>query len=207
MKTKTICVNLFGGPGCGKSTLAAKLFSELKDRKVSTELVREYVKTWAWEGRKVDPASQIYLLGKQASYENKLYGRVEYIVTDSPVLLAGYYATQQPDGKCLYVSDAALAYIEAHTDEVEYINILLRRKKSYDPRGRYETEAEAVERDKGIKDYLNAHNIEYRTCNPNLRSILLELGFVKPNLLERLWTKILSLVKQNAIGSNQFGGS
>jgi hypothetical protein len=188
--TKTTCINLFGGPGCGKSTLAAGLFSELKDRKVSVELVREYVKTWAWEGRRVDPASQIYLLGKQASYENKLYGKVEYIVTDSPVLLAGYYATLQPDGKCSYVSDAALAYTAAHDDEVEYVNILLVREKAYDPRGRYESETEAISRDKGIKEYLDTHGISYTICSPSLKALLHTMGLRQLNIWDRAMLKL-----------------
>ena len=28
----TLVVNLFGGPGCGKSTLMARIFAELKTR-------------------------------------------------------------------------------------------------------------------------------------------------------------------------------
>lgn len=173
---KTTCINLFGGPGTGKSTLAARLFSELKDQKKNVELVREYVKTWAWEGRKVDAASQIYLLGKQASYENKLYGKVDFIVTDSPVLLAGIYALRHPEEKCKYVSDAALGYIRAHSDEVEYVNIFLQREKEYDPRGRFESEEQAKEMDEFIKKYLVDNNI----CFYEVRSRIGEvMNFLK----------------------------
>jgi len=48
----TRVINLLGGPGVGKSTAAAKLFAKYKDEGKSVELVREYVKDWAWEGRK-----------------------------------------------------------------------------------------------------------------------------------------------------------
>jgi len=42
MKTKVI--NLFAGPGAGKSTTAAGLFAEMKRANVDVELVTEYVK-------------------------------------------------------------------------------------------------------------------------------------------------------------------
>ena len=57
----TQIISLHSGPGTGKSTSAAQLFAELKQRHCSVELVREYVKKWAWEGRKIsgfdDPAT------------------------------------------------------------------------------------------------------------------------------------------------------
>ena len=37
-------INLLGGPGCGKSTVAAGIFHQLKSLGYSTELVTEYVK-------------------------------------------------------------------------------------------------------------------------------------------------------------------
>ena len=36
---KTLFVNLFGGPGTGKSTLCAAVFSELKRRGIDCEMV------------------------------------------------------------------------------------------------------------------------------------------------------------------------
>jgi hypothetical protein len=158
---KTTCINLFGGPGSGKSTLAAGIFSEMKSLGISTELVGEYVKKWAWQGRPVRPIDQIYILGKQAQAEASLYGKVDFIVTDSPILLSGAYAMLQPDGKCDYVSDAALGFVRAHSDEVKHINLFLRRNKPYDTRGRYESESEAQQRDLHIRNYLNTWGIPY----------------------------------------------
>jgi len=40
-------INFFGGPGVGKSTLAAQLFGWLKAENFDAELVQEFVKTWA----------------------------------------------------------------------------------------------------------------------------------------------------------------
>ncbi len=91
MKTKVI--SLFGGSGLGKSTLAAGLFYQMKMQGLHTELVREYVKQWAWDNIKVGKFDQIYLTGKQAKAESRLYNKVDYIVTDSPILLSPIYET------------------------------------------------------------------------------------------------------------------
>ena len=141
--------------------MAASLFAALKNRGKSVELVGEYVKKWAWQGRQIKPTDQIYILGKQASAEASLYGKVDYIVTDSPVLLSGAYALLQPDHKCDYVSEAAIAYTNSHSDEVSYFNLLLRRNKPYDTRGRYESETEAKERDTFIRNYLNQNLVPF----------------------------------------------
>ena len=151
----TTVINLFGGSGCGKSTAAALLFSRMKLTGIHVELVREYVKYWAWNDRKVREWDQLYLLGKQSSYESMLYGKVDYIVTDSPILLAGIYQEFRSNGKDSYVSNAAQAFM-AHAEEqgVTYKNFFLKRNKPFDTRGRYETEDQAKEVDRFVYDYL-----------------------------------------------------
>ncbi len=151
----TTVINLFGGSGCGKSTTAALLFSRMKLTGIHVELVREYVKYWAWNDRKVREWDQLYLLGKQSAYESMLYGKVDYIVTDSPILLAGIYQEFRSNGKDSYVSNAAQAFM-AHAEEqgVTYKNFFLKRNKPFDPRGRYETEDQAKEVDRFVYNYL-----------------------------------------------------
>jgi len=56
----TTVINLWGGPGTGKSTSAAHLFGMAKIAGVNAELVQEYVKSWAWEGRTIHSFDQLY---------------------------------------------------------------------------------------------------------------------------------------------------
>ena len=42
-------INLFGGPGSGKSTTAASVFSKLKIMGYNVELVTEFAKDMVWE--------------------------------------------------------------------------------------------------------------------------------------------------------------
>lgn len=158
----TKVINLFGGSGIGKSTTAAHLFAEMKYRGFHCELVREYVKTWAWQNKHVGPFDQMYLLGKQSKYESILYGKVDYIITDSPLLLCPIYELYH-SGKEL-VAPAALNFIEdAKTKGVEHINFVLTRNKLFDPRGRYDTAEQAMQVDNAVTKFLQEHNIPYNT--------------------------------------------
>ncbi len=86
-------VNFFGGPGVGKSTVAAGLYYEMKTRGISAELVTEYAKDVTWEGRTTLFEDQLYLLAKQNRKLERLIAHpLEYAVTDSPILLCAAYA-------------------------------------------------------------------------------------------------------------------
>ena len=62
METKII--NLFGGPGCGKSTTASGIFYELKKRGYECELSPEFAKDKVWEDSLRTLDDQIYIFGK-----------------------------------------------------------------------------------------------------------------------------------------------
>jgi hypothetical protein len=155
MDKKTIVINLFGGPGVGKSTAAAELFAHLKRAGMDCELVREYAKEWAWEGRVIRPIDQVYLLAKQIKRESSLYGKVDFIVTDSPVLLSQVY--EEHYAKESTLTDFIDKFLRYGEDSgVRYVNLVLERHKPYVTAGRYETEAQAREIDAAIKRVLSS---------------------------------------------------
>lgn len=160
VSVNTKVINLLGGSGIGKSTTAAHLFAEMKYLGLHCELVREYVKMWAWQGKEVGPFDQMYLLGKQSKYESILYGNVNYIVTDSPLLLCPVYELYH-SGK-ITVGESAINFMnDAKTKGVEHINFVLNRTKEFDPRGRYDTKEEAEEVDQLIRKFLNDNSISF----------------------------------------------
>lgn len=156
----TKVINLLGGSGLGKSTTAALLYGELKLRGFKVELVREFVKEWAWAGKKVGPWGQPIIYGYQLQRETDLYNKVDFIVTDSPLLLCPVY--QQ-----YYAGHDSLKYqvlkdIElARQSDVEHYNFLLKRSKPFKSEGRYETENMAKEIDLAVKGFLDYHKIPY----------------------------------------------
>jgi thymidylate kinase len=173
MKQTTV-INLFAGPGAGKSTTAAGIYHMLKKANASVELVREYVKDWAWQQRKIDPLNQFYISGQQAHKESLLYGKVNWLITDSPIVLSAYY--QQRYSNKNYMAPAILAFME-HAVEmkgVTYENYLLVRNKTYVPDGRFETEEQAKDIDKEMEAFLNKCGLSYtRIDEASLTSVIL----------------------------------
>ncbi len=135
-------INLLGGPGSGKSTTTARVFSELKERKYSIEHVSEYVKSWAYSGRKVNEFDQIYIFAKQQQYEYKwLSNGVKNIITDSPTFLSVFYSKKYISFE---MSEAIWKLCQLYDEKYPVYNIFLDRgDKMYDGNGRYQTEEEA----------------------------------------------------------------
>lgn len=151
----TSVINLYGGPGIGKSSTAAELFVALKKREINCELVREYVKDWAWEKREIKPFDQFYFFGKQVRKESMLFDKVDMIVTDSPVLLGGVFAEEfgTAEIKSIFPSLIVSYYNACKDEQVNHLHFLLKRVKPYNPNGRYQTKQQAVEFDSKIEQY------------------------------------------------------
>ena len=176
----TTILNLYGGPGTGKSTSAAFLFYVLKSLGADVELVREYVKDWAWEKRTIGTYDQLYFLGKQVRRESMLLGKVDWVVTDSPVLIGTYYAQQHsPLSLAEGVRASTLAYYrQCDDDGHSHVHIFLRRSKPYVAEGRYHTEEEAKEADRGLRALLTTVRLPFIDCGTDegdLRTLLLLL--------------------------------
>lgn len=152
---------MLGGSGIGKSTAAAGLYHEMKQQGMNVELVREYVKMWAWTGNKVGQYDQIYIFGKQARSEYMLYGKVDFIITDSPIILGPVYEKFYNNGESM-IEEAAIKFLKkADNNGVEHINFLLERKKEFNPEGRYETEDQAKEVDLEVRKFIGYNNIKH----------------------------------------------
>ena len=89
-----IVINLWGAPGCGKSTAAAFLFSRLKSLGVNVELVTEFAKDLTWEERNEALKNQLYVSGIQSFRISRLDGRVDVVITDSPVPSGIFYVPE-----------------------------------------------------------------------------------------------------------------
>lgn len=156
----TIVVNMFGAPGCGKSTTAAGLFYKLKLLGYEPELVREYVKRWAYKDIKVGKYDQPYLFGKQSNYETELYHKCPVVVTDSPMIMASFYNWHYNQDDSLLAPSRSLME-KAEENGVTYMNFYLYRTFDYVQNSRYETEEEAKKVDVGMYHYFDERNIAF----------------------------------------------
>lgn len=155
----TIIVELIGGPGCGKSTTAAGLFHLLKLQGKSVELISEWVKKWAWEEREIKPTDQLYITAKQMQKETDLIGKVDYIITDSPIYLAEYYGNKYSVFDMGPIVDQYILHTK--NDGVKRHTFFLERSKPYDTKGRWTSEADAILADEELKLLLNQKNLSF----------------------------------------------
>ena len=86
-----IVVNLFGGPGSGKSTTRAGLFYLMKLAGMKVEEAPEWIKHKVYEEDPYPFKDQLYTLAKQNKQVRELDGKVDWCVTDSPILLSLIY--------------------------------------------------------------------------------------------------------------------
>ena len=159
----TKIINLYGGPGIGKSTTAAYLYYLLKKSNKSVELVQEYVKEWAWENRKIKPFDQIYFFGKQVRKESMLFDKVDYVITDSPVLLSLCYIKKCCDPEIAngLVETAKAFYEVSPRYNVKHIHVVLKRSGIFEPNGRFHSREESEKIDVEIRDLLKEFGFEY----------------------------------------------
>lgn len=153
-------VNLFAGPGTGKSITCAALFAELKYRGHNTEMILEYAKDAAWEkrGEKLFRAQE-YIFGKQHFRLSRVVDQVEFVITDSPILMGIAYMS--PD---FPMPSLRKVVAEAHFN-YDSINILLKRTGKYQEEGRNQTAEEALEKDQQIEQLLIDNCVEYFTLD------------------------------------------
>lgn len=136
-------INIFGGPGTGKSTTAAYIFHDLKCSGANVELVTEYAKDMVWEGRMNVMTDQLYMAAKQNRKLERLVDQgLEMAITDSPLILGALY--QSPDYYSLFEPFLVEVY-----NSYQNFNIYLERSTKYNPLGRNQTQeqAEAIDRE------------------------------------------------------------
>lgn len=133
---KTLVVNMCGAPGSGKSTMAARLFARLKENGYLTELATEYAKDMVWQESNHVLNNQVYIFGKQHNRIWRLYGKVQIIITDAPLINSIVYGETSEEFKTFVLSEIK---------KFDHINIFLDRAFKYETEGRYQSEEQAKE--------------------------------------------------------------
>ena len=163
---ETLVINLFGGPGCGKSTTMARLFADLKTRGYNVEMVSEFAKDLVYEQRQETMKDELYIFAKQHHRLFRVYDKVDIVVTDRPLLLTNIYAE-------LYLPDDDFKrdlkrLVRTTFDNFNNLNIVLNREGiEYKTEGRLQDLEQSKEIDDlTLKELLMARQ-SYRMRHTN----------------------------------------
>lgn len=168
-----LVINLFGGPGAGKSTTASGVFHLLKTRDQKAEYVQEFAKDVVWDQSYKILEDQFFLTANQNRRLYRLKGHnLDYAIVDSPLLLGLVYKNEN------YFKNYEPLVLEMF-NSYNNLNIFLNRTKKYQQYGRQQTEDEAIIIDEKIKNMLRGYNIDFIEMDGDVdapHKVLKELG-------------------------------
>ena len=149
-------INLLGPPCCGKSTMAAIIFSEMKKMHYEVEKPSEFVKEWTFLNRnaRIGSHEQTFIFGSQQNLEEiRLLAGIDYVICECPIILNTFYAKML---KCPVWQEH---YEMCKKYELDYpsINIWLDRnmkKEEYKQNGRFQTYEEMLALNEQMHNFL-----------------------------------------------------
>jgi len=153
-------INFFAGPGAGKSTTASGLFCLMKQNGDNVELVTEFAKDLTWEGNLNCLKDQLFVSATQNHRLFRLIDEVDWVVTDSPLLLSLLYKKSNYYDK---FDEFMLSVFNSYNN----FNFFINRTKDYVQSGRTQTLHEAQQLDSKIKLLLKNLKIPYTSINGN----------------------------------------
>lgn len=153
-------ISFWAGPGAGKSTLAAALFSRMKRLRYKVELVTEVAKDLTYEEAWTHLGNQLKVLADQNFRLARLEGKAEWAITDSPLPLSLIYCKP---GELSWLRPI-VRQLWGHYDNLPFI--LQRTKAVYQDFGRNETENQAKALDTEIHELGKAFGA-YLTLDPD----------------------------------------
>lgn len=157
----TVVVNAFGGAGAGKTVACMDVCQQLKKKGYNAEYVSEYCKELVYENSDMlsgTPDNQFEILKEQMRRMDRMIGQVDFIVTDSPILLNSVY------NKALTPEYEQMVQ-ELFHDYDNFTFFVERDTSHYQTEGRIHTLAESMEKDKQIKQMLHDNDIYFGTYN------------------------------------------
>tara|TARA_R110000824_G_scaffold2372_6_gene11152 strand:+ start:2246 stop:2836 length:591 start_codon:yes stop_codon:yes gene_type:complete len=174
LKKKTTIINIFGGPGIGKSTQAAGLHYIMKKNGMSVELTSEFAKDISWEKNYSAINDQLYITATQHRNISRVYGQVDYIIVDSPILNGliykkRYQGTIYPTK---FYGEHFDRFVLDLFSQYDNINILLRRNDEiFQKEGRFQDLKGSKEIDMNIKNLLITNDVKFQEYNVDFNTV------------------------------------
>ena len=182
---KKTVVNLYGGPGAGKSTAALQLVAELKKRGINADYVSEYAKELVYikNFSKLDGSiqNQREIFHEQKSRLDLTLQGVDIAVTDAPLLLNAIYLKDKSDS---YTQNVLKQY-----NKYNNFNILIERDFSvgFESEGRIHNLEESIEKDAEIASMLYENKIPFQRFDRNhIADIAQTIDTARSQTLEKI---------------------
>lgn len=161
-KHDTIVINAYAGAGAGKTTACLEICANLKKEGYVAEYVSEYAKDLVWEENfsMLDGTEehQFQILKEQLRRMDRLYGKVDFIVTDAPILLNQIYNKElTPEYKDML-----------HQLDRQYskLNFFVQRDvTAFETEGRLQNLEQSMQKDNEIKNMLIENELHFNSYN------------------------------------------
>ncbi|NJO64448.1 MAG: AAA family ATPase [Richelia sp. RM2_1_2] len=162
-------VNLFGGPGCGKTGVGWSVAGELKRLGYKIEFVPEYVKDIVYDdtsdktmnegfssGRLSD---QQHIFSEQHRRLKRVSNKVDIVITDGPLFNSIVYSGKGEDNKHFH------SLVMHEFNKYDNLNYLLKRSTIYKQEGRYQDEAGAIAVDEEVSRCFHYFKLKHKNID------------------------------------------
>ncbi len=177
----TKVINFIGGPGSGKSTFSYRLMSHLKVKGISCEYTGEYAKEKVWDDHLKIFDNQLLVFAQQQRRFHRLTGKVDYIVTDAPLVQFIYYLDEfspgEEKGSPRFLALKELIWAEFNS--FENINFFMKRPKVFSNEGRYQDSQKALKIDSAIQEVLEEGRVPFFSINCETSDMKEVLSYIR----------------------------
>jgi len=173
-------INLFGGPGIGKSSIAAGITYKLKKKHIKCNNPYEFPKRLAWDNNIPAISDQLYVFANQHRGIAECYGKVDYIIIDSPIMFSLIYHTIYTEGypANLYGNEFRDLVVSLH-QKYDNINILLERGDTvHNDDERFQDLEKSKLIDLQCKKILDENNIPYHIVKVDNKTVKKIIGII-----------------------------
>ena len=164
---RSLIVNIYGGPGSGKSTRANYIASALKLEGIPCEVCPEFAKEEIHRGMPENLKDQKYIFGNQQHILKKLSEIYPIIINDGALLNCIVYDLSGDKRFHDIIYDTYLDYTN--------LDYFLKRDNNvkFVQEGRVHNLEESIQKDREILNTLNDYNVNYKIINREDRDTIL----------------------------------
>jgi nicotinamide riboside kinase len=148
-------INLFGGPGVGKTTLAMRVFTELNMKQIKVEYVDEYAKELTWNQSFKLMENQRMIFANQHQKFFRLKDTIDICVTDAPLFNSIVYSGKNDKNKTFH-ADVFHEFME-----YKNLNFFVQRETEYKEHGRSQKLEDAMKVDEEVLRCLQWFKVPY----------------------------------------------